>query len=82
MVPGTAASICDTRVDPQRDMWKMKPSGASASSTGGESTRSWSGVRSGKRRLSGRAPARLSESVKKDSASGAPAKCAQLIAGP
>ena len=28
MLSGSAASICATSVEPQRDMWKINPSGA------------------------------------------------------
>jgi hypothetical protein len=47
---GEAASIWAARVEPQRDMWKIRPSGA----RGGRSTKAGRGVRKRTRRLRGR----------------------------
>jgi hypothetical protein len=55
---GVAASIWAARVEPQRDMWKMKPLGRTPGSRSAQRGRSSTGVRKPNRRLNGRTKAR------------------------
>ncbi len=59
---GTAASICATRVEPQRDMWKTRPSGAGWLRASGPARNWLSGMRMRNSRLNGRETARWTDS--------------------